>query len=179
MLLRNDGENESGSCSEDEHYICSDDDGANDILLFYAESDYHNKNDKGDAIRNDGPFDNSTTYILKSCNGSQAWSLIRFPAAYRGASISNINTEEREPTMHAIRMSCIISDCFPFFFRTVFSQQHISRKVVKFRRPVKKYFNCRNAKLIGVLLLVGVYNSKMKILTSGGPIRSGDQYSIT
>ena len=50
MLFRNDGEDESGSCSEDEHYISSDNDGANDILLSYPERDYDSSIDKGDAI---------------------------------------------------------------------------------------------------------------------------------
>ena len=74
MLFRNDGQNESGSCSKDEHCISSDDDGANDILLSYPESDYDINNDKEDANSNDGPFDNSNTYILKSCKGGKTLS---------------------------------------------------------------------------------------------------------
>ena len=56
VLLRNNGEDESGSYSEDELYISSDDDGANHILLSYPECNYDSSNDKGDANTNDGIF---------------------------------------------------------------------------------------------------------------------------
>ena len=147
VLLRNDGEDESESCSEDELYISSDDGGVNDILLSYPESNYDSSSDKVDAGSTDGIFDNSITYILKLCNGSQALSLIRFTAAQVRASLRNINTEKCGQIMHANQISSTISDCFPFFFTTVFSKQYVLKKIVKFERPVEKRFQCRNAKL--------------------------------
>ena len=76
VLFRNDGDDESKSCSEDELHISSDDDGANDILLSYPGSDYNSSNGKRGTESNDGFFDNRNTYIMKSCNGSEDFSYL-------------------------------------------------------------------------------------------------------
>ena len=74
VLFSNNGKDGRGRCSEDEFYISSDNDGANDILLSYPGINYDSSKGKGDADSNDGSFDNRNTYILKSCNGSEALS---------------------------------------------------------------------------------------------------------
>ena len=148
VLFRNDGEDKSGICSEDEVYISSD--RANDILLSHPESDCDSSNDKGDADSNHSSSDNRNIYTLKSCNGTEALSLIHFTAAQGRASLRNIKSEKNKSIKHIIRMSCIIFECFPFFFRMAFSKQYVnglSKKVVKFGRSVEKMFQLSKCKI--------------------------------
>ena len=94
MLFRNDGVDESGSCSEDELYIFSDDNGANDILVSYSENDNDSSSDKGDANSNDGPFETGT---LTHRNHPMAMklSLIHFTAAQGCTSLRSIKPEKK------------------------------------------------------------------------------------
>ena len=59
---------------------------------------------KEEAASNDGPFDNRNTYILKSCHGGKAFSLIRFIAAQGCASLKTINTEKCRSTKPTIQI---------------------------------------------------------------------------
>ena len=175
-LLFNDNQEDSSTsnrldddddCSD---YVPSDDDNEKDIILSDPEYDSEDNNDNAEASDASGRYNTKTStalFTLKS--GVESWAAEPLLPPTSKTSPRNIIREKSGLTRYAIKMSGSLGDCFSLFFRDNFLEK-ICKWTNKegqgvFSNNWKDTTVAELRKVIGTLLLVGVYKSSNKDLS--------------
>ena len=154
-------------CSD---YVPSDDDNEEDIILSDPEYDSEDNNDNAEASDASGRYiTNTSTALFTSKSGVESWAAEPLLPLTSKTSQRNIIREKSGPTRYAIRMSGSLGDCFLCFSEIIFWKKYVNG-LIKRSTCIFKY-NWEDAtvaelkKVIGTLLLVGVYKSSNEDLS--------------
>ena len=165
------------------NYVPSDDDNKEDIILFDPDYDSEDNNYNAEAGDASGRYIiNTTTVLFTSKSGVESWAAELLLPLTSKASQRNIIREKSGLIRYVIRMSGSLGDCFTLFFRdnlleeickctteegqVVFSNNWIDTTVAEL------------IKVIGTLLLVGVYKSSNEDLSQLWHMDIGDQLFV-
>ena len=159
--------NDDDDCSD---YVPSDDDNEEDIILSDPEYDSEDNNDNAEASDASGRYiTNTSTALFTSKTGIESWAAEPLLPLTSKTSQRDIIREKSGLTRYAIRMSGSLGDCFSLFFK-----DNLLEKICKWTNKEGRGVFANNwkdttvaelKKVIGTLLLVGVYKSSNEELS--------------
>ena len=147
-----------------------DDENKKDIILSDPEYDSEDNNDNEEACDASGRYiTNTSTALFTSKSGVESWAAEPLLPLTSKMSQRNIIREKSGLTRYAIRMSGSLGDCFSLFFR-----DNLLEEICKWTNKEGQGVFANNwkditvaelRKVIGTLLLVGVYKSSNEDLS--------------
>ena len=151
-------------------YVPSDNDNKEDIILSDPEYDSEDNNDNAEASDASGRYiTNTSTALFTSKTGVESWAAEPLLPLTSKTSQRDIIREKPGLTRYAIRISGSLGDCFSLFFKDNLLEE-ICKWTNKEGRGVfsnnwKDTTVAELRKVIGTLLLVGVYKSSNEELS--------------